>query len=536
MTEARRGGPTRRALISVTDKRSVVEFAQGLSELGFSILSTGGTFRVLQESGVPAVEVQAYTGFPEMMGGRVKTLHPKVHGGLLARRDDDSDLEAMEVHGIDPIDILVVNLYRFRETVRSGASDSEIVEQIDIGGPAMIRSASKNHSAVGVVVDPDDYDRVLESLRANDAALPLPEARRLAAKAFAHTSSYDAAIADFLAARVAEDSGAVADSLVVSGAEPRALRYGENPHQSAALYRADDALSGSLAAAELVGVGDEPGKEPSYNNYLDLDAALDAVREFDDPACAIVKHGTPCGVAVGPNAARAFDAALDSDPKSAFGGIVALNQPCDEGTAKAITARQTFLEAIVAPSFDDAARVEFATVPWGKNLRLLALGSKPHRGAGRAVRSIDGGLLIQDRDAVDLARPSDEVPTERQPEDDEKRALDFAWRVVKICKSNAIVLAVADGSVLRTVGIGAGQTSRVDAVEQAVERAGDQAKGAVLASDAFFPFADGLIAAADAGVRAVVQPGGSRRDQEVLEAADARGVAMVFTRTRHFRH
>ncbi len=523
--------PTRRALISVTDKTGVVEFARALAELGFSVLSTGGTFRVLQEAGVPAVEVAAYTGFPEMMDGRVKTLHPKVHGGLLARRDRPEDLESMEVHGIDPIDVLAVNLYRFRETARRpGATRDEIVENIDIGGPAMIRSAAKNHRSVAVVVDPADYERVAAALKAHGGTVPVPFGRELAAKAFAHTAAYDAAIAAWFAG---EPQSGFGPSLSLTGEKLADLRYGENPHQAAALYRDPDWIGSSLAAAKQLS-----GKELSFNNLLDLDAALGLVQEFDEPACVIVKHNNPCGTATAPDVERAFVAALDGDPVSAYGGIVALNRELTRATADAMVERGTFVESIVAPAVADAALARLREAKWGANVRVLALGGMPDLQPGRpVVRPVSGGWLAQDPDAPGVPVPAGDVPTRRAPRQAERGALDFAWRVCKHVRSNAIVLARALGrDTYATVGVGAGQMSRVDAVEIACKKAGERARGAVLASDAFFPFADGLEAAVRAGVTAAIQPGGSKRDGEVVAAADAADVAMVFTGRRHFRH
>ncbi len=528
---------TRRALISVTDKTGVVEFAQQLVELGFSILSTGGTFRVLQEGGVPAVEVSAYTSFPEMMDGRVKTLHPRVHGGLLGRRDHPDDQEAMEVHGIDPIDLLAVNLYRFRETVRKpGVTRDEIVENIDIGGPAMIRSAAKNHRSVAVVVDPSDYAQVVDELRANGGRLDETFGRRLAGKAYSHTAAYDMAIARWFDAERAQedDEPPFGTCFAVGGHKVQDLRYGENPHQRAALFRDPDQRGPTLAGARQLA-----GKALSYNNLLDLDAALALALEFDQPAFVVVKHNVPCGTAVAETTEAAFRAALAADPVSAFGGILATNGRLDVATAQAIAASETFVEAVVAPEVEPDALEALAKAKGGKNCRVLELGGRPAPSTRLGVRMVHGGFLVQDIDdrGIPGSEPKHDVATGRAPSDDELRGLDFAWRVCKHVKSNAIVLAspLRDGGWV-SAGVGGGQTSRVDAVKIAVERAGEQAKGAVLASDAFFPFADGLQVALDAGVTAAIQPGGSVRDAEVVTAADAAGAAMVFTGVRHFRH
>jgi phosphoribosylaminoimidazolecarboxamide formyltransferase/IMP cyclohydrolase len=525
----------RRALISVTDKTGIVEFARGLVELGFSVLSTGGTFRVLQEAGVRALEVAGYTNFPEMMDGRVKTLHPKVHGGLLARRGHPDDQEAMDVHGIDPIDVLAVNLYRFRETVRRpGVTRDEVVENIDIGGPAMLRSAAKNHAAVAVVVDPADYGHVLDAMRAHGGRVPAELGRRLAGKAYAHTAAYDVAIARWLDDERAGGAGEprFGEAIAFAGRKVQDLRYGENPHQHAALFADPDHSGPGLAQARQLS-----GKELSYNNLLDLDAALGLALEFEAPAFVIVKHNNPCGTAIAETPRDAFVAALDADPVSAYGGIVATNRPLDAATAAAMVERGTFVEAIVAPEVEDAALQKLGEAKWGRNVRVLALGGLPKPQPIPTVRMVSGGFLVQDLDAKGVAKAGDTVATDRDPTPEERAALDFAWKVCKHVKSNAIVLArrEADGTCV-TVGVGAGQMSRVDSVEIACKKAGDRALGAVLASDAFFPFADGLQAAMQAGVTAAIQPGGSKRDDEVVAAANEGGIAMVFTGVRHFRH
>jgi phosphoribosylaminoimidazolecarboxamide formyltransferase/IMP cyclohydrolase len=525
----------RRALLSVTDKTGVVEFARGLRELGFSLLSTGGTARALADAGLPVQEVADYTGFPEMMDGRLKTLHPKVHGGLLARRDLPEHLAAMERHGIDPIDVLGVNLYRFREAVRQpGTTRQEIVEQIDIGGPAMLRSAAKNHAAVAVVVDPADYPAVLRGLREGGGALPPELLRKLAAKAFAHTATYDAAISQWFDCerRASPGEPFFATRVAFQGEKLMDLRYGENPHQKAAFYSLGEP-SPSLATARQLG-----GKELSYNNILDADAALGLALEFDQTCCVIVKHNNPCGTAVAGSLQRAFELAREGDPVSAFGGILATNRTFDAATAAAIVASGTFLEVIVAPHVEPAAMAALQRAKWGGNVRVLELGGLPdlslrHR---YVARPVCGGFLLQTADFPAEA-PGNAVPTRRAPSDAERAALQFAWKVCKHVKSNAIVLArtSADGAQ-HTVGVGAGQMSRVDSAKIAVDKAGERARGAVVASDAFFPFTDGLLVCAKAGATAVIQPGGSKRDDEVVAAADEHGMAMVLTGQRHFRH
>jgi phosphoribosylaminoimidazolecarboxamide formyltransferase/IMP cyclohydrolase len=525
----------RRALISVTDKHGVVEFARGLAELEFSLLSTGGTRKVLADAGVAAVEVADYTGFPELMDGRLKTLHPKVHGGLLARRDDHAHVQAMTAHGIDPIDVLCVNLYRFRETLRRpGITRAEIVEQIDIGGPAMIRSAAKNHQSVAVVVDPADYGAVLRALREHGGTLPTELLRRLAAKAFAHTAAYDAAIAQWFDCerRTMPGEPFFPARVAFAGDKLQDLRYGENPHQKAAFYGFGDPMP-SLASARQLG-----GKELSYNNILDADAALALALEFESTSCVLVKHNNPCGVAIAADLPRAFELALAGDPVSAFGGILATNRPFDAATAKAVVDSGTFLEVVVAPQVEPAAAAALLRAKWGQNVRLLELGGLPDAATRHrfVARPVSGGFLLQTADVPPEA-PRQDVVTRRAPSAPELAALAFAWRVCKHVKSNAIVLARAtDDGACHTVGVGAGQMSRVDAANIAVAKAGERARGAVVASDAFFPFADGLIACAAAGATAVVQPGGSKRDDEVVTAADERGMAMVCTGQRHFRH
>jgi phosphoribosylaminoimidazolecarboxamide formyltransferase/IMP cyclohydrolase len=520
----------RRALVSVSDKRDLIPFLKALTDRGVEVLSTGGTARALRDGGVPVTDVSAYTGSPEIMDGRVKTLHPKVHGAILMRERDD-DREALASIGGAPIDLVVVNLYPFEETLRRpGASHDDLVEKIDIGGPAMVRAAAKNHARVTVVVDPEDYSQVLREVE-RDGDVSHPTRVALAAKAFAHTASYDGAIAGYLSA-LDEDGAREAHprSLHLSYERLYALRYGENPHQAAAFYRERSAAEGSLGRARSVGAG---GKELSFNNLVDVDAALDAVREHAAPAAVVVKHTNPCGVATAPSLAGAYRAAREADALSAFGGVVALNREVDVETARVLV--ETFLEAVVAPGFEAEA---LAVLHTKKNLRLIETGAlAPASAPGRVVKAISGGILVQDRDARgDGEVTSARVVTRRAPTAEELEALSFAWRVAKHVKSNAIVLARADGDGCRTVGVGAGQMSRVVSVDIACQKAGELARGAALGSDAFFPFADGVERAAAAGVRAIAQPGGSVRDAEVIAAADAHDIAMVFTDVRHFRH
>jgi phosphoribosylaminoimidazolecarboxamide formyltransferase/IMP cyclohydrolase len=520
--------PIRRALLSVSDKSGLIALARALLAVGAEILSTGGSARALKEAGLSVVEVSEFTGFPEILDGRVKTLHPRLHGGILARRDDSAHRAAMEAHGLAPIDLVAVNLYPFEATVASGADRAEAIETIDIGGPALIRSAAKNHAHVAVLTDPAQYPQVIEALE-RERGTRLALRRRLAAAAFARTAGYDAAIAAW-AAR--EEGEVFPERIAFAGRRLQVLRYGENPHQRAAFYATDERRPGLAVARQL------QGKELSYNNLNDTDAAFELAAEFEDPAVAIVKHANPCGVAVAEDLRTAWMRALACDPVSAYGGIVALNRPLDGATASALA--ELFLEVVIAPGADDAAR---AVLSAKKNLRLLVTEGMPDPAApGLTVRSLAGGLLVQDRDAGRLGDGDLKVVTRRAPSERERADLLFAFRVAKHVKSNAIVYAKGGA----TVGIGAGQMSRVDAAriavlksEEASRAAGESGRrteGAVVASDAFFPFADGLIAAAEAGVTAVIQPGGSLRDAEVIEAADARGLAMVFTGMRHFRH
>lgn len=512
----------KRALISVSDKTGVVEFAKGLSDAGVEILSTGGTARALREEGVDVVDVSQYTESPEIMDGRVKTLHPRVHGGILMR-DNDEDRRALAEIGGKPIDLVCVNLYPFEQTVSRGASHAETIENIDIGGPSMVRSAAKNQARVTVVTEPSDYDEVLAAVRAGDGPNASLRAR-LAAKAFAHTAAYDGAIAAYLSSQDGESK--FPRALTLSFTKAYDVRYGENPHQQGAFYVERNAPAGSLALAESLGAG---GKELSFNNLVDVDATIEAVRELEEPAAVVVKHTNPCGAATAPTLEQAYRLAREADAQSAFGGIVALNREVDEATAEAVA--ETFIECVIAPSFVPAALDRLRKK---KNLRILATGAwLPPDYAALQFKRIGGGLVVQDRDATGPSEVRNaKIVTKRNPTDDEMRALDFAWRVCKHVKSNAIVFAKPG----RTVGVGAGQMARVTAVGIASQKAGERAKGAVMASDAFFPFPDGIEAAAAVGITAVVQPGGSKGDEDVIAAADAADMAMVFTGVRHFRH
>jgi len=514
--------PIMRALISVSDKTGLVEFAKGLARHKVRILSTGGSAKALKEAGIAVTEVSDHTGFPEIMDGRVKTLHPSIHGGVLAKRDDNKHRMAMETHGIAPIDMVVVNLYPFVETVASGKGYDECIENIDIGGPALIRAAAKNHAYVTVVTDPAEYASVLGEMDANHGGTSSELRGFLAREAYARTASYDSAISDWLAGQQGEDWP---KRITVASRRKAVLRYGENPHQKAAIYfRAGDRRAGVARAKQL------QGKELSFNNLNDSDAAFELVSEFKEPTVVIVKHANPCGVASAKKLVDAWEPALACDPVSAFGGIVAVNRPLDGKLAAKLT--ELFLEVIVAPDVTDAAR---EVLKGKKNLRVLETGEVPDPSdEGTIVRSISGGLLIQGRDNGVLTRDDLKVVTKRQPSDDEMRDMLFAWRVAKHVKSNAIVYARDNA----TVGVGAGQMSRVDSAKIAASKSAEQqgTKGSVVASDAFFPFPDGLMAAVGAGATAAIQPGGSVRDEEVIKAADDAGIAMVFTGMRHFRH
>jgi phosphoribosylaminoimidazolecarboxamide formyltransferase/IMP cyclohydrolase len=511
----------RRALISVSDKRGLIPFVMGLRDIGVEILSTGGTCRALREAGIDVIEVSEKTGFPEIMDGRVKTLHPTIHGGLLGRRGTDE--EVMEEHGIEPIDLLAVNLYPFEQTIaRDDATIDDAIENIDIGGPAMVRAASKNHDGVAVVVDPEDYDNILESLRSNELSLEVR--RRLAAKAYAHTASYDTAITKYLSESLGDDS--LGDRILYSGSLIQKMRYGENPHQDAAFYVDQRAQKGSLATAEQL-----QGKALSYNNIADSDAALECVRQFAAPACVIVKHANPCGVAVAENILAAYEKAFSTDPTSAFGGIIAFNQPLDATTAKSIIERQ-FVEVIVAPNIDaDAA----AVLAEKKNVRVLRTGDSEPSSASFDFKKVSGGLLVQGSDHGKITADDLKVVTDKAPSPGQIEDMLFAWTVVKYVKSNAIIFCKDN----MTIGVGAGQMSRVYSTKIAAIKAADEGldvSGSVMASDAFFPFRDGIDTAAETGIAAIIQPGGSMRDDEVIQAANEHGLAMIFTGMRHFRH
>jgi phosphoribosylaminoimidazolecarboxamide formyltransferase/IMP cyclohydrolase len=517
-----------RALLSVSDKRGLVEFAKGLADLGVEIISTGGTRRELEEAGIETRAIDQYTGFPEILDGRVKTLNPKLHAGLLAVRSNPEHVRTMEEHGIQPIDLVCVNLYPFEQTAaRKGVSDADVIENIDVGGPTMIRAAAKNHAFVAVVVEPESYDAVLEELRQSSGSLSAPTRAALAADAFAQTARYDAAIAGWFAERGADDFAA---TITESFTKELELSYGENPHQRAAYYAQVGARSSLLSQVSQL-----HGKELSFNNLLDLDAGRRLTEEFDEPAAVIIKHNNPCGAAVAGDIGTAFARALATDSLSAFGGVFCFNRPVDRALAEEL--HGMFVELVFAPGYDDAA-IEVLEQKAG--IRILASEEKrdenEHDWDFKRVR---GGVLVQDRDAHAETRDQIAVVTKREPTEDEWRDLDFAWRVCRHVRSNAIVLARETA----TIGIGAGQMSRVDSVKVAIEksRAWDPAakpplQGTAMASDAFFPFADGPEAAFAAGVTAVIQPGGSRNDDEVIAACDAAGVAMVFTARRHFRH
>lgn len=521
-----------RALISVSDKSGLIDFAKALAAQGVALVSTGGTAKALADAGLKVTDVSELTGFPEMMDGRVKTLHPKVHGGLLAIRDNKEHASAMTSHGIAPIDLLVVNLYPFEATVKKGAGYDDCIENIDIGGPAMIRAAAKNHGDVAVVVDNADYKTVLDELAANNGATTLALRKKLAAKAYARTAAYDAAISNWFAEQLGDTAPAYR---AIGGSLAEALRYGENPHQSAAFYRTPEQRPGVATARQV------QGKQLSYNNINDTDAAYECLAEFDakrTAACVIVKHANPCGVAEGGDIVSAYRKALACDSTSAFGGIVALNRTLDAEAARAIT--EIFTEVIIAPDASDEA---IAIVAAKKNLRLLLAGALPDpRARGITAKTVAGGLLVQTRDNAVVDDMQLKTVTKRAPTEAELRDLRFAFRVAKHVKSNTIVYA----KDLATVGIGAGQMSRIDSARIAARKAEDAARemklsapmtrGSVVASDAFFPFADGLLVAIEAGATAVIQPGGSMRDDEVIKAADDHGIAMVLTGTRHFRH
>ncbi|EGR4675544.1 bifunctional phosphoribosylaminoimidazolecarboxamide formyltransferase/IMP cyclohydrolase [Vibrio parahaemolyticus] len=525
--------PIRRALISVSDKTGIVEFAQALAERGVDILSTGGTARLLAEQGIAVTEVSDYTGFPEMMDGRVKTLHPKVHGGVLGRRGQDDDV--MAKHGINPIDMVVVNLYPFAETVaKEGCTLADAVENIDIGGPTMVRSAAKNHKDVTIVVNASDYDRVIAEMDANDKSLTLETRFDLAIAAFEHTAAYDGMIANYFGTMVpsygenkeGDEESKFPRTFNQQFEKKQDMRYGENSHQAAAFYVEANPQEASVSTARQI-----QGKALSYNNIADTDAALECVKEFNEPACVIVKHANPCGVALGKDILEAYNRAYQTDPTSAFGGIIAFNQELDAQTATAIVERQ-FVEVIIAPSVSAEA---IEVVAAKKNVRLLECGKWSTKTTGFDVKRVNGGLLVQDRDQGMVSLDDLKVVSKRQPTEEELKDALFCWKVAKYVKSNAIVYAKGD----MTIGVGAGQMSRVYSAKIAGIKAADEGlevAGSVMASDAFFPFRDGIDAAAEAGIKCVIQPGGSMRDDEVIAAADEHGMAMIFTGMRHFRH
>ncbi|MCB1709519.1 MAG: bifunctional phosphoribosylaminoimidazolecarboxamide formyltransferase/IMP cyclohydrolase [Halioglobus sp.] len=514
-----------RALISVSDKAGIVEFARALDALGIELLSTGGTHRLLLENGLKVTEVADYTGFPEMMDGRVKTLHPKVHGGILARRGQDDAV--MAEHGIEAIDMVVVNLYPFEATVaKPGCSLEDAIENIDIGGPTMVRAAAKNHRFVNIVVNAADYDAIIAELKANGGATSLATRFDLAIKAFEHTAAYDGAIANHFGRLVPGGSATFPRTFNTQFHKVQEMRYGENPHQQAAFYVEAHPAEAGIATAKQI-----QGKELSYNNVADTDAALECVKNFAEPACVIVKHANPCGVAVAADIGKAYQLAFATDPESAFGGIIAFNRDLDAATASAIVDSQ-FVEVIIAPG---ASAEAVAAVAAKKNVRLLVCGTWSAPGPAFDYKRVNGGLLVQDRDLGMVTAADLKVVSKARPSEQQMKDLLFAWKVAKFVKSNAIIYA-ANG---QTVGVGAGQMSRINSARIAAikaEHAGLVVKGSVMASDAFFPFRDGIDNAGQAGVAAVIQPGGSIRDDEVIAAADEYGMAMVFTGMRHFRH
>ena len=511
----------KRALLSVSNKNRLAPFAAGLVELGFQLLSTGGTARSLREAGIAVTDVADITGFPEMMDGRVKTLHPAIHGGLLARRDKPEHLHALAAQNIAPIDLVCVNLYPFEQTVaRPDVTPEEAIENIDIGGPSMVRSAAKNFAAVTVVVDPADYERVLNEL--GDGETSLATRRELATKAFAHTSAYDAAITSYLSGET------LPTSLRLAFEKEHDLRYGENPHQRAAFYAEPNPAPGSLASAQQLS-----GIALSFVNLFDLDGAWNLVCEWDEPAACIVKHANPCGCASAETLAQAFTKARDADPVSRFGGIIACNTVVDEATAREIVVKNSLYHAIIAPGYEPAAFEMLKNrAGWGADLRILDAGTTLPRQSALDWKRVSGGLMVQDLDRGEVAAADLKIVTQTAPNEAQVRDLKFAWKCVKHLKSNAIAVA-KDGSL---IGAGAGQMNRVNSVELALKGAGDNARGAVLASDAFFPFDDGPAAAARAGVAAIIQPGGSNRDADSIALCDREGVAMVFTGMRHFKH
>jgi phosphoribosylaminoimidazolecarboxamide formyltransferase/IMP cyclohydrolase len=521
-----------RALISVSDKTGIVEFAAGLASLGIEIISTGGTADTLSKAGIKVLNISDITRFPEMLDGRVKTLHPAVHGGILARRDIAEHMQTIESHDIKPIDLVCVNLYPFAKTVANpDVSLEDAIENIDIGGPAMVRSAAKNHAAVTVIVHPEDYSLILAELNENGGETTLNTRRKLAAKAYSHTARYDSMISRWLSERfMGEDIFPKEISFGYEKAQD--CRYGENPHQRAAFYRETNCAEPCVGMAKQI-----HGKELSFNNFFDINGALETVKEFEGaPAAVIVKHTNPCGAALADTLAEAFLRARMGDPISAFGGILAVNRPLDAATAEQITGKNTFFEAIIAPSFlPEALPILTQKKKWGANLRLLEVGALEgslHKASGFDLKKVVGGLLVQDRDLGVISPENLKTVTERMPTPEETEELLFAWKIVKHTKSNAIIFTKAK----QVLGVGAGQMNRVQSVRLAVQQAGEQAKGAVMASDAFFPFPDGPEAAAEAGITAIIQPGGSVKDQETIDVCNRYNIAMVFTGMRHFLH
>ncbi|CCW34894.1 bifunctional phosphoribosylaminoimidazolecarboxamide formyltransferase/IMP cyclohydrolase [Chthonomonas calidirosea] len=528
--------PLRRALLSVSDKNGLVSFAKGLYELGYELISTGGTAAALREAGLPVTNISEITHFPEMLEGRIKTLHPAVHGGLLADRAKPEHMKAIAEQGIQPIDLVCVNLYPFAAVIsKPDVSLEEAIENIDIGGPAMIRSAAKNHAAVTVVTDPRDYTWVLEEMKAHGGETTLATRQKLAARAFTHTARYDSLISAWLSARFQVEEE-LPEIFALSYRQAQKCRYGENPHQKAAFYVADGITEPCIANAKQL-----HGKELSFNNIYDLNAALETAKEFSEEpeaAAVIIKHANPCGVALGRTAAEAFRRAREGDPVSAFGGILALTRPVDEEAAEAITGKNTFFEAIIAPGYTpEAIPILTERKGWGTDLRLLEVGDlrgwrEKAAGTGLDFKRVTGGILAQTPDHLVVSRADLKVVTERAPTEEEIQELLFAWRVVRHVKSNAIVFT-KDRQV---IGVGAGQMNRVQSVRLAVAQAGEKAKGAVMASDAFFPFPDGPETAAEAGITAIIQPGGSKKDQDTIDVCNRYGIAMVFTGIRHFLH
>ena len=518
-------GKIKTALISVSDKTGILEFAKFLSENGVEILSTGGTAKLLKENSLPVTMVSDYTGFPEMMDGRVKTLHPKIHGGLLGKRDDANHMKAMEEHGIKPIDMLVVNLYPFEATIsKEDCSFEYAIENIDIGGPSMVRSAAKNHNDVAVVASSRCYEKLIQELSDNDFSLSKKTRLLLAQEAFAHTSRYDSLISEYLLGKSETNQSVFPENYHIPLKKVQDLRYGENPHQNAAFYI--DARSGN---ADITEAQQLQGKELSFNNIIDLEAALKVVLEFKETASVIIKHTNPCGIGIDESLLESFKKAKETDPVSAFGGIIGFNRIVNASTAEEIVT--TFVEAIIAPDYEKKALEIFSKK---KNLRLMKLpmGEKKKNGESLDIKRVSGGLLLQNNDDIDLVESQLKVVTKKQPSEDQWEALRFAWKAAKHVKSNAIVFAKKD----RTIGIGAGQMSRVDSTKIAVEKANSPVKGTVMASDAFFPFRDAIDAAAENGITAIIQPGGSIKDEEVITAANEHKIAMVFTGIRHFKH